>query len=119
MDLQLLKALQRALQIFDDIRRQQIRLGQAVQIGEGLIFDPEKVKACFVALKGILHIIAVEVAVLVLRWPYFRTIVTIYRIIALDEGCKASIGQGVLLQCEVRCLISNQTGIRQIFEPLV
>ena len=70
-------------------------------------------------LQDILHIIAVEVAVLVLRWPYFRTIVTIYRIIALDEIRKVGIGHGVLLQCEVRCLISNQTGIRQIFEPPV
>ncbi len=67
MGLQLIKALQCALQIFDDIRRRHIRLGQAVQIGEGLIFDSEKVKACFVALKDILHIIAAEVAVWVLR----------------------------------------------------
>ena len=50
---------------------------------------------------------------------YFRAVVTIFGIIALDEVCKASIGHGVLLQCEVRCLISNQTGIRRIFEPLV
>ena len=65
--LQLLKALQCALQIFDDIRRQHNRLGQAVQIGEGLVLDSEKVKACFVALEDILHIIATEAAVRVLR----------------------------------------------------
>ena len=47
--LELREAIQRALEVFDDVRGENVRRGEIVQIGKGLVLDPENIKAGLVA----------------------------------------------------------------------
>ena len=61
--LQLLKTLQRALQILDDIHRQFIRRRKVVEVGKGFVFNPENVKTGFVSRQYVLDIKPTETPV--------------------------------------------------------
>jgi len=48
------KALQRRLQVFCDFRGQDVRFGQAVDVFEAVVFQPEQVEVEFVAFEQVL-----------------------------------------------------------------
>lgn len=51
-----MEALQRALQILDDLVRQHVGTRQVVQVRERLVLDPENVEARLVALHQLLRV---------------------------------------------------------------
>ena len=66
--LELGEALQCALEIFDDIRGEDVGGGEVIQIGEGLVLDPEQIEAGLVPGENVLlHVEAAPAAVRVLR----------------------------------------------------
>ena len=48
-----MEAIQYGLQFFDDICSQHIGVRKAVQVGEGLVIDPEDVQTGFVPLQDV------------------------------------------------------------------
>ena len=68
---QLLKALQRALEVFDDFIGQHVGRGQAVQIGKGFILDPEDIEAGLVPCEDIGNIKFAPAAIRVIFAPRF------------------------------------------------
>ena len=99
--LQFLKALQCALQIFDDIIGQYIRRGKAVQIGKGLVLDPEDIETGLVPRKNIGNVEFAPAAIRVLLAPCLGALVPILRVIAGDEIQQIGVLHRVLLQREV------------------
>ena len=83
--LQLLKALQRALEVFDDFVSQHVGRGQAVQIGKGFILDPEDIEAGLVPRKDVGNIEFAPAAIWVIFAPRFGAFVPILRMITGDE----------------------------------
>ena len=83
--LQLLKALQCALEVFDDVVSQHVGRGQAVQIGKGLVLDPENIEAGLVPRKDVGNIKFAPAAIRVILAPCLGALITILRVIAGDE----------------------------------
>ena len=82
---QLLKALQSALEVFNDIIGQHVGRRQAVQIGEGFILDPEDIEAGLVPREDVGNVEFAPAAVRVLLAPCFGALVAILRMIAGNE----------------------------------
>lgn len=101
MRLQFLEALQCALEIFDDIIGQHVGRGQAVQIGKGLVLDPEDIEAGFVPCKDVRDIEFAPAAIRVILAPRFGALVAILRVIAGDEIQQIGVLHRVLLQRKV------------------
>ena len=96
-----METIQRGLQIFDDIRGQFVGIGQAVQIGQGLVLDPEDVQAGFVPLQDVLCAEPPPAAIGVGFRPGFRPFVAVFRVVAADKVIQIGIGHGMLLQGEM------------------
>jgi hypothetical protein len=60
------------LQIFHDLRRQHVGRREVIQVGKGLIFDPEVIEACLVTRENLVDGKAAETAVRVFLRPGFR-----------------------------------------------
>ena len=74
------------MQIFDNVRSQYIRLGQAVEVGKGLVLDPEYVQARLIPLQDLLDIESAEPAIRVILRPSLCPLVAVFRVIALDKN---------------------------------
>lgn len=98
---QFLKAVHGRLQILDDIRRQDIGIGQAVQVCKGPVFDPENVQAGFVPLQDFINAEFAPASFGVFFRPGFGALVAVLRVVALNEIRKVSTGHRVLLQREM------------------
>ena len=83
--LQLLKALQCALEVFDDIVSQHVGRGQVVQIGKGLVLDPEDIEAGLVPREDVGNIEFAPAAIRVIFAPRFGAFAPILRMITGDE----------------------------------
>lgn len=68
---QFLKAIHRRLQILNDIRSEDIGIGEAVQVGQGFVLDPEDVEAGLVALEDLVHGEFAPAAIVVFLGPGF------------------------------------------------
>ena len=98
---QFLKAIHRRLQILNDIRSEDIGIGEAVQVGQGFVLDPEDVEAGLVALEDLVHGEFAPAAVGIGFRPGFVAVMAVFGVIAADEVLQVDIGHGVLLQGEV------------------
>ena len=96
-----METIQRGLQIFNDIRGQFVGIWQAVQIGQGLVLDPEDVQAGFVPIQDVLCAEPPPAAIGVGFRPGFRPFVAVFRVVAADEVIQIGIGYGMLLPCEM------------------
>ena len=101
LGLQFLKTLQGTLQVLNDIRSQFIRGRQAIEVCEGLVLNPEQVKACLVTLQNIFYRVSAETAVRIFFRPCLCAVMTVLRVIALDEVHEVGIGHRVLFQREM------------------
>ena len=99
--LELLKAFECALEIFDDIVCQHIRRGQVVQIGKGLVLDPEDIEAGLVPRKDVGNIEFAPAAIRVIFAPRFGAFVPILRMITGDEVQQIGILHRMLFQRKV------------------
>ena len=98
---QLVEAIQCGLQILNDIRSQFVGIGQAVQIGQGLVLDPEDVQTGLVPFQDILRAEPPPAAIGVGFRPGFLPFVAVLRVVAADKVIQIGIGHGMLLQCEM------------------
>ena len=89
---QLVETIQCGLQIFDDIRSQFVGIGQAVQIGQGLVLDPEDVQTGLVPFQDILRAEPPPATIGVGFRPGFRPFVAVFRVIAADEVIQIRMG---------------------------
>lgn len=99
--LQLLKALQCALEVFDDVVSQHVGRGQVVQIGKGLVLDPEDIEAGLVPRKDVGNIEFAPAAIRVIFAPRFGAFVPILRMITGDEVQQIRILHRMLFQRKV------------------
>lgn len=81
---QLIETIQCALQILDDIRSQFAGIGQAVQISQGLVLDPEDVQTGFIPLQDVLSRESAPAAIGVGFRPGFRPFVAVLRVVVLE-----------------------------------
>ena len=98
---QLVETIQCGLQILNDIRSQFVGIGQAVQIGHGLVLDPKDVQTGLVPLQDVLNGESAPATIGVGFRPGFRSFVAVFRVVAADEVLQIHIGHGMLLQDEV------------------
>ena len=98
---QLVEAIQCGLQILNDIRSQFVGIGQAVQIGQGLVLDPEDVQTGLVPFQDILRAEPPPAAIGVGFRPGFLPFVAVLRVVAADKVIQIGIGHGMLLQGEM------------------
>lgn len=97
-----METVQRGLGIFNDICGQDIGAGETVQIGEGLVLDPEDIQTVLVPFQDVLRgktaPAAIGVCVLVVG---FLAVEAVFGMIAGYEILQIPFGQGILLQGEV------------------
>ena len=101
LPLQLHKALQSALQVLNDLLGQLIGTGEIVQIGQGLVLDPENIQAGLIPLQDIFDLETAEATLRVLLRPGLVTVMTIGGVVAGNEVFQVSVGHGMLLQGKV------------------
>ena len=94
---QFIKAIHGRLQIFNDIRRQHIGIGQAIQISQGLVLDPEDIQTGLVPFQNLIHIELTPAAIGITFAPCFRALMAVFRIVAADEIFQIPVGHGMLL----------------------
>ena len=82
---QFLKAIHRGLQVFYDIRSQHIWIGEAVEVCQGFVLDPEEVEAGFVPLEDLVGGEFAPAAVGVGFGPGFVAVVAVFGVVAADE----------------------------------
>ncbi len=95
------EAVQGALQVFDDLIGQDVRRGEAVEVGEGLVLDPENVQALLVPFPDLVGVIAAPSSVWVLLGPGLPSLEPVFGIVAGNEIGQVRVRHGVLLQGEV------------------
>ena len=102
------------MQVFDDIIGKHVGRRQAIQIGKGLVLDPEDVQAGLVPRKNIGNVEFAPATIRVILAPCFVALVAILRMIASDEILEIGILHRVLLQCKVdiRTEIVDPHGLR-------
>ena len=79
------KTVQPRLQVVDDLQCQFIRLGQIVQIGKALVFQPENIQAGFVTRDDLLVIEFSPAAFRILLAPGFLPLMAVERVVTADE----------------------------------
>ena len=98
---QLPEAVQRALQVFDDLIGQDVRRGEAVEVGEGLVLDPENVQALLVPFPDLVGVVAAPSPIGVLLGPGLPSLEPVFGIVAGNEIGQIRVCHGILLQGEV------------------
>ena len=99
---QFLEALQCTLEVFDDVIGKFVGVGKIVEVGKGLVLNPEDVEASLVALQNVLNLKFAEAAFRILLFGIgFLSFEAIFGIIALDKVLQILIGKGILLQREM------------------
>ena len=101
LGLQLLKALQRTLQVFDDIIGQHIGCRQIVQIGKRLVLDPENVEAGLVPCQNVRNVEFAPAAIWIILAPRFGALIAVFRMITGNEILQVGILHRILLQREM------------------
>lgn len=95
---QFLEALQCALEVFDDVVGEFVGRREVIEVGKGLILDPEDVEACLVALQDFFDFEFAETAFGIFLFVVgFLAFKTIFRIVALDEVLQILVGKRILL----------------------
>lgn len=94
------EAVQPGFKIFNDLQRQDIRLGQVVQIGEALVLQPEDIQTGLVTRDDLLIAVFAPAAFRVVGFvPAFAPLVAVLRIVVGDELLQVVEAQRLLLQC--------------------
>lgn len=111
------KALQCALEVFDDIIGQHVRRGQAVQIGKGFVLDPEDIETGLVPRKDVGNVEFAPAAIRIIFAPRFGAFIPILRMIAGDEVQQIGILHRMLFQRKVNvgAKIVDPDGLRLRF----
>ena len=78
---QFLKALQGALEIFDDVVGKRFGIGEIVEVGEGFVLDPEDVETRLVTLQYLIDAKSTPTTVGILFRPCFHALIAVRRII--------------------------------------
>ena len=89
------------MEVFDDVGGEGVGIREVIEVGEGLVLDPEIVKAGLVALEEELHGEAAPAAVRVVLGPGLLALIAVLRVIAAHEILQVGVAHGVLLEGEV------------------
>ena len=89
------------MQVLHDILGQLLRGGQVVQVGQGLVLDPEDIQAGLVPGKDLLRREAVPAAFRVLLISGLMALMPVLRVVTLNKVLQIPKGHGTLLEGKV------------------
>ena len=89
------------METFHNVGGKFVRAGQIIEVGKGTVFDPENIQTGFVAGKDFVNGETAEASIGIAFAPGFFAVMTVWRIVALDELLQIVKGHWGLFQRKV------------------